>query len=64
MVLDNGRACAPDVLKFATAFGGSMVYDSRCGIGRYGMGMKAAALSICPVLDMYSWQEPGGLFTT
>ena len=53
---------APNVLKFATSFGGSMVFDNRSDIGRYGMGMKAAALSMCPVLDLYSWQEPGAYY--
>src|SRR5262249_22102064 len=46
MVYDNGSGMAPHVLKVAMAFGGSMVYDNRGGIGRYGMGMKAAALNI------------------
>src|SRR4051794_20530358 len=57
LVLDNGSGMAPNILRFATSFGGSMVYDNRSGIGRYGMGMKTAALSMCPVMDLYSWQE-------
>src|SRR2546425_9978331 len=57
LVLDNGKGMAANVLKVATSFGGSMVFDDRAGIGRYGMGMKTAALHICPVLDVYSWQE-------
>src|SRR5262249_34861695 len=59
LVLDNGCGMAPHVLKVAMAFGGSMVYYNRGGIGRYGMGMKAAALSMGPTLEVYSWQEPG-----
>ena len=47
-----------NVLKVACAFGGSMRFDSRKGIGRYGMGMKAAALSMSPIMEVYSWQEP------
>ena len=39
-----------------------MVYDNRSGIGRYGMGMKTAALSMCPVMDLYSWQEVGAYY--
>ena len=62
LILDNGQGMAPNVLKVATSFGGSMVYDSRTGIGRYGMGMKSAALHVCPVLDLYSWQEPGAYY--
>src|SRR6266851_4231025 len=45
LVLDNGNGMAPNVLRAACAFGGSMCYDNRSGVGRYGMGMKAAALS-------------------
>src|ERR1035438_5857090 len=62
LVVDNGGGMAPNILRFATSFGGSMVYDNRSGIGRYGMGMKTAALSMCPVMDLYSWQEPGAYY--
>lgn len=62
LVLDNGDGMTPHVLKVATAFGGSMVYDNRTSIGRYGMGMKAAALSMSPVLDIYSWQERAAIY--
>lgn len=62
LVLDNGSGMAPNILRFATSFGGSMVFDNRSGIGRYGMGMKTAALSMSPVLDLYSWQEPGAYY--
>src|SRR5204863_2694883 len=63
MVYDNGKGMAPHVLKVAMAFGGSMVYDNRSGIGRYGMGMKAAALNIARSVDVYSWQEPGTFYS-
>ena len=62
LVVDNGGGMAPNILRFATSFGGSMVYDNRSGIGRYGMGMKTAALSMCPVMDLYSWQETGAYY--
>jgi hypothetical protein len=62
LVYDNGQGMPPHVLKVATAFGGSMVYNSREGIGRYGMGMKAAALSMSPVMEVYSWQEPRAFY--
>ena len=39
-----------------------MVYDDRGGIGRYGMGMKTAALSMGPVLEVYSWQESNAFY--
>jgi hypothetical protein len=62
LVLDNGSGMAPNILKFATSFGGSMVFENRSGIGRYGMGMKTAALSMSPVMDLYSWQEVGAYY--
>src|SRR6266446_10623412 len=62
LVLDNGSGMAPNILRFATSFGGSMVFDNRSGIGRFGMGMKTAALSMSPIMDLYSWQEPGAFY--
>ena len=63
LVYDNGCGMSPNVLKVAMAFGGSLRYDSRAGIGRYGMGMKAAALNIARSVDVYSWQEPGAFYS-
>jgi len=59
VILDDGSGMAPNVLKAACAFGGSMSFDNRQGIGRYGMGMKASGLSMGPTLHVYSWQELG-----
>lgn len=61
-IYDNGAGMAPNVLKVATSFGGSMHYNARDGIGRFGMGMKTAALSMSPVMELYSWQEPGAFY--
>ena len=62
-VYDNGRGMAPNVLKVATSFGGSMNFNNRAGIGRFGMGMKTAALSMSPIMELYSWQEPGAYYS-
>ena len=62
LILDNGSGMAPNVLKLAMAFGGSTVFNDRAGIGRYGMGMKTAALSMGPILEVYSWQEPKAFY--
>jgi anti-sigma regulatory factor (Ser/Thr protein kinase) len=62
LVVDNGKGMAPHVLKVATAFGGSMIYNERSGIGRYGVGMKGAALSMSPVMELFSWQEPDAIY--
>jgi hypothetical protein len=61
-VYDNGHGMTPSVLRVATAFGGSMNYGNRSGIARFGMGMKTAALSMSPVMELYSWQEPGAIY--
>ncbi len=61
-VYDNGHGMPASVLKVATAFGGSMNYGNRAGIARFGMGMKTAALSMSPVMQLYSWQEPGAIY--
>jgi len=62
LILDNGVGMSPNVLRAVTAFGGSLCYDNRGTIGKYGMGMKAAALSIGPALEIYSWQEGSGMY--
>ena len=62
-VYDNGRGMEQNVLKVATSFGGSMNYNNRDGIGRFGMGMKTAALSMSPVMELYSWQDPGSFYS-
>ena len=61
-VYDNGSGMPPNVLKVAMSFGGSLNYNNRDGIGRFGMGMKTAALSTSPTLDVYSWQERGAFY--
>ncbi len=61
-VYDNGGGMSPNVLKMATSFGGSMRYGNREGIGRFGMGMKTAALSMSPVMELYSWQEKSAFY--
>jgi hypothetical protein len=62
-VYDNGSGMSPNVLKVAMAFGGSMNFDNREGIARFGMGMKTAALSMSPVFELYSWQEQAAIYS-
>ena len=62
-VYDNGRGMEPNVLKVATSFGGSLNYNNRDGIGRFGMGMKTAALSMSPVMELYSWQDRSAIYS-
>ena len=63
LVYDNGGGMAPDVLQVATSFGGSMYHENRRGIGRFGVGMKTAALSMGPAMELYSWQEQAAIYT-
>jgi hypothetical protein len=62
-VYDDGSGMPPTLLKVAMSFGGSTTFDNRSGIGRFGMGMKTAALSMSPVIELYSWQEPGAIYS-
>jgi hypothetical protein len=62
LVVDKGHGMTPAVLKAATAFGGSMCFDNRSGIGRFGMGMKTAGLSMAPAMDIISWVEEGSFY--
>lgn len=61
-VLDDGKGMEPSVLQVAMSFGGSMIFGRRSGIGRYGVGMKTAALSMGPRLEVFSWQERGAVY--
>jgi len=58
VVVDNGGGMTPAGQRVAMSFGGSMAYEARTGISRFGMGMKTAGLSISPTVDNYTWQEP------
>lgn len=62
LIVDNGVGMSPNVLRAVTAFGGSLCYDNRETVGKYGMGMKAAALSMAPAFEIYSWQERGAIY--
>jgi hypothetical protein len=62
LIVDDGVGMSPNVLRAVTAFGGSLCYDNRETVGKYGMGMKAAALSMGPAFEIYSWQERGAIY--
>lgn len=64
LVVDDGVGMSPETLRVAMSFGGSTVYDRREGIGRFGVGMKTAALSMGPRLEVYSWQDRAGFYYT
>ena len=62
LIYDNGVGMAPQVLRVATSFGGSTHHQDRTTIGRFGVGMKTAALSMAPAVELYTWQEPGAIY--
>src|SRR5688500_11622239 len=45
VVKDNGCGMSPAVLRLALQFGGSTRFNSRAGVGRYGMGLPNSSLS-------------------
>lgn len=62
VVKDNGCGMTPAVLRLALQFGGSTRFNSRDGVGRYGMGLPNSSLSQARRLEVYSWKTPGSVW--
>jgi hypothetical protein len=56
-VRDNGCGMPPRVLREALRFGGSTRFNSRSGLGRYGMGLPNSSLSQARRVEVRSWKE-------
>jgi hypothetical protein len=56
-VVDDGEGMDEQLANTALSFGGSHRYDSRKGIGRFGMGLPQASVSQCKRTDLWTWQE-------
>ena len=41
-----------------------MLFNDRDSIGRFGMGIKGAGLSMAPAMAIMSWQERGAVYRT
>jgi hypothetical protein len=54
-VADNGCGMTPETMRVALQFGGSTRFDSRVGLGRYGMGLPGSSMSQALRVDVYSW---------
>jgi Histidine kinase-, DNA gyrase B-, and HSP90-like ATPase len=54
-VRDNGMGMSSSVLRLALQFGGSTKFNSRTGMGRYGMGLPNSSLSQSKRVDVYTW---------
>jgi hypothetical protein len=59
IVSDNGQGMMPSTLRLALQFGGSTRFNSRLGVGRYGMGLPNSSLSQGRRVDVYSWRQTG-----
>lgn len=62
IVQDDGYGMSPSVLRLALQFGGTTRFDSRSGLGRYGMGLPAASLSQAQRLDVYTWTSKSNVW--
>ncbi len=58
-VTDNGSGMDKRTLTQALRFGGSSRYNSRHGLGRFGMGLPNASLGQARRVTVYTWQQHG-----
>ena len=61
LIFDNGSGMSPHTLSRDGVWRLKTLYQNRRGIGRYGMGMKAAALSMSPVMERIPSKNLGDL---
>jgi len=54
--VDNGRGINSDILAHVLSMGFSTRYGQRSGLGRYGVGLKLAGLSLGRRIDVYTKQ--------
>ena len=55
-VRDNGVGMTPQTLRVALRFGGTTRFNSRNGVGRYGMGLPNSSVSQARRVDVSTWQ--------
>lgn len=56
---DDGEGMNEEDLQYCLKLGYSGRYDKRDGIGRFGVGMTFAAISLCQKIEVYSRQKQG-----
>ncbi len=59
-VIDNGCGMDSTTLRTALRFGGSTRFNSRAGLGRYGMGLPNSSLSQAQRVTVHTWRSRGG----
>lgn len=55
-VKDDGEGMSPDTLDQCLRFGGSSRFNDRRGLGRFGMGLPTASLSLANVVTVTTWR--------
>lgn len=58
-VQDDGTGMDSETLTEALRFGGTTRFNSRKGLGRFGMGLPNASLSQARRVDVFTWQDGG-----
>jgi len=58
-VQDDGTGMDSETLTEALRFGGTTRFNSRSGLGRFGMGLPNASLSQARRVDVFTWQDGG-----
>lgn len=58
-IADNGRGIGAQILPQVLQIGFSTRYDSRSGLGRFGMGLKTAGLSLAERIAVYTIPQDG-----
>ena len=61
---DDGIGMDKETIQYALQVGWSSRYNSRKGIGRFGVGMTYAAISVCEFVEIYSRQKGGNWLYT
>ncbi len=59
-VIDNGCGMDQPTLRTALRFGGSTRFDSRQGLGRYGMGLPNSSFSQAQRVTVHTWRSRKG----
>lgn len=55
--LDNGTGMNEKILGMCLKLGASPKRENRNGIGRFGVGLTQASMSVCTRVEVYSWQN-------
>jgi hypothetical protein len=63
-VADNGSGMDSSALRTALRFGGSTRFNSRKGLGRYGMGLPNSSLSQAQRVTVHTWNSKRGRVLT